>query len=135
MILLIHLIIFSCATTQSTVPFEEETVRDEGKSLFYFYRVDNFVGSVVAFEVLMDRDELGTLNIGGYFTEEIASGKHQLIVKVAGDVGSWSDTLRLVVKPSSVYFVRISGLKMEIVDESIALNELENMKKEEELIK
>lgn len=98
-------------------------------SLVYFYRINSFIGMLVDIEVLMDRNELGTLSISDSFIKELKPGKHQFVVKVAGDGYSWSGRLTNEFKAGETYYIRIKGTNLELVSMEQGLKDIKKIKR------
>jgi len=55
-----------------------------GKSLVYVYRIDTVIGSGVTAHLIDDGQDVGAVNVGGYFSYEAAPGEHKLFTKTTG---------------------------------------------------
>lgn len=128
-IIFLCIFLVSCATvSQSATSFSHADVSNEGNALLYFYRVNNISGSIVSMEVIINRDEVGTLNQGAYITKELAPGSHQILVKAAGDGYSKSFLLEEEFLSGETYYIKISGFKLKIMSKSAGLKDIQSMK-------
>lgn len=74
-----------------------------GKALVYVYRIDTIIGSGVSAHLIDNGKDVGTVNVGGYFTYEAEPGDHLLFTETTG-IDDPSD-IKMVA--GQTYYLRI----------------------------
>ncbi len=85
-------------------PFSKPQKAPKDKSLIYVYRVKKFAGSAGSPYVCLDKQVVGEIPNGGYFSFDAPPGAHEL--KLRSGLGDTLASFPFTSKPQQVYYVR-----------------------------
>ena len=131
-----QMFLFGCVTTQSEIPFSEETPRNDRDVLVYVYRLPSIVGAAVPWNVRIDSRIVGVLNQGAYMPLHIDPGTHTIKVGESSPylldrvvVETLADNPNaFVAEANETYYIRCEGFMVEFVPKEKAMPELSSMK-------
>jgi len=143
----IVLLIVGCGMApKGTGPIFKFSAPDAGKAAVYHYRLEKASGGGQFYYLFMNKDFVSIIGNGGYYIQLVLPGEYEYAVKSevrmpVGLIGVAIDNARAKVKnvykfsakPNESYYFRWSCAfgdnVVEKVEESIALKELEGLKK------
>ena len=136
LLLAAQMFLFGCGTTQSQVPFFEETPRNDHDVIIYVYRLPSIVGAAAPWNVHIDGEIVGVLNQGAYMPLHIAPGTHTLKVGESSPyvldrvvVETLADNPNaFIAEKNETYYIRCEGFTVEFVSKEKAMTELSSMK-------
>jgi hypothetical protein len=136
LLLAAQMFLFGCGTTQSQIPFSEETPRNDHDVIIYVYRLSSIVGAAAPWNVRIDGENVGVLNQGAYMPLHIAPGTHTLKVGESSPyvldrviVETLADNPNVfIAEKNEIYYIRCEGFTVEFVPKQKAMTELSSMK-------
>ena len=136
LLLAAQMLLFGCVSTQSQVPFFEETRRNDHDVIVYVYRLPSIVGAAAPWNVHIDGKIVGVLNQGAYMPLHIAPGTHTLKVGESSPyvldrvvVETLADNPNaFIAEKNETYYIRCEGFTVEFVSKEKAMTELSSMK-------
>ena len=136
LLLAAQMFLFGCGTTQSQIPFSEETPRNDHDVIIYVYRLSSIVGAAAPWNVRIDGENVGVLNQGAYMPLHIAPGTHTLKVGESSPyvldrviVETLADNPNaFIAEKNETYYIRCEGFTVEFVPKQKAMTELSSMK-------
>jgi hypothetical protein len=100
--LILCFLLSACASLGPSFSKPQKATKD--KSLIYVYRVKKFAGSAGSPYVCLDKQVVGEIPNGGYFSFEAPPGQHELTLR--GGLGDRLASFPFSSKAQQIYYVR-----------------------------
>jgi len=124
-----------CGTSNSTIPFSEESFHGDNDSVVYIYREASMVGAATSWRVRIDNVIVGKLRQNSYMAIHLAPGVHKVRIGDSGPliVGAVVEAIAdnpgaFKIKEKETYYIRCKGFKVEFLPRNQAIEELKSMK-------
>ena len=143
MLLTLAMVLMSCASTSSTIPFHEVPPNEPGGAVIYVYRLKSMVGAAVKWNVRLDDKIVAVLNQGAYAVVHTKPGPHTVtigdyqVVFTGGVVGAAVHAAEVqsaqkagsfLAEPNGVYFLRSKGFSVDLLPQAEAMKDIVEMK-------